>query len=391
MAPRHDVSAAIPRSGFRFIGWDPLSPVARPHADFTGRPQRLLPSETAFLARRAPGRKEIDHAAPLPHISPSDRRLRFPRALERRPGRCTAGVVGRSALRRRERSHRGDVRPRFAGALARRSACRSHGECARWRGRRPSKRRALRMERASATSPSRRSTTFRRAARRTPGWISTTSTTSTDCGSTATARSTPGRWAERDSKRCPACCWRGRYRSRCRRRSRRTTIRPRTTTTRRLRSRPESTREYAWTQPGGTAPDVTVCDLEYSWNYIHNDVTKAPGRRSTRTSPTRSPTRTTGPRSSGRWSPTQRSELGYEGRLLRRGPEDLRHLLRHVLTELERAGRHRRRDREPERRRHHPARAAVGLHRHRRLRADRVVDEHLAERADEQCASTPRS
>lgn len=33
--------------------------------------------------------------------------------------------------------------------------------------------------------------------------------------------------------------------------------------------------EYAWTQPGGTGVGVTVCDLEYSWNYNHDDVTKA--------------------------------------------------------------------------------------------------------------------
>lgn len=34
---------------------------------------------------------------------------------------------------------------------------------------------------------------------------------------------------------------------------------------------------YAWTQPGGDGTGVTVCDLEYSWNYSHNDLTKAPG------------------------------------------------------------------------------------------------------------------
>ena len=34
---------------------------------------------------------------------------------------------------------------------------------------------------------------------------------------------------------------------------------------------------YAWTQPGGDGSGVTVCDLEYSWNYSHNDLTKAPG------------------------------------------------------------------------------------------------------------------
>lgn len=32
---------------------------------------------------------------------------------------------------------------------------------------------------------------------------------------------------------------------------------------------------YAWTQPGGDGNGVTVCDLEYSWNYNHNDLTKA--------------------------------------------------------------------------------------------------------------------
>ena len=34
---------------------------------------------------------------------------------------------------------------------------------------------------------------------------------------------------------------------------------------------------YAWTQPGGNGAGVTVCDLEYSWNYNHQDITKAPG------------------------------------------------------------------------------------------------------------------
>lgn len=35
--------------------------------------------------------------------------------------------------------------------------------------------------------------------------------------------------------------------------------------------------EYAWTQTGGSGAGVTVCDIEYSWNYNHNDVTKAVG------------------------------------------------------------------------------------------------------------------
>lgn len=34
---------------------------------------------------------------------------------------------------------------------------------------------------------------------------------------------------------------------------------------------------YAWTQVGGTGLGVTVCDLEYDWNYSHNDITKAAG------------------------------------------------------------------------------------------------------------------
>ncbi len=34
---------------------------------------------------------------------------------------------------------------------------------------------------------------------------------------------------------------------------------------------------YAWTQTGGTGTGVTVCDLEYSWNYNHGDITKALG------------------------------------------------------------------------------------------------------------------
>ncbi|MFN8177669.1 MAG: FlgD immunoglobulin-like domain containing protein [bacterium] len=35
--------------------------------------------------------------------------------------------------------------------------------------------------------------------------------------------------------------------------------------------------EYAWTRAGGNGTVVTVCDIEYSWNYGHNDVTKALG------------------------------------------------------------------------------------------------------------------
>lgn len=34
---------------------------------------------------------------------------------------------------------------------------------------------------------------------------------------------------------------------------------------------------YAWTQSGGTGSGVTICDLEYSWNYNHTDVTQAFG------------------------------------------------------------------------------------------------------------------
>ncbi|MBN2175865.1 MAG: S8 family serine peptidase [Bacteroidales bacterium] len=34
---------------------------------------------------------------------------------------------------------------------------------------------------------------------------------------------------------------------------------------------------YAWTQTGGTGTGVTVCDLEYSWNYNHADISKASG------------------------------------------------------------------------------------------------------------------
>lgn len=32
---------------------------------------------------------------------------------------------------------------------------------------------------------------------------------------------------------------------------------------------------YAWSQSGGDGTGVTICDLEYSWNYSHNDITKA--------------------------------------------------------------------------------------------------------------------
>ncbi len=34
---------------------------------------------------------------------------------------------------------------------------------------------------------------------------------------------------------------------------------------------------WSWTQTGGTGTGVTVCDLEYSWNYNHADITKAVG------------------------------------------------------------------------------------------------------------------
>ncbi len=35
--------------------------------------------------------------------------------------------------------------------------------------------------------------------------------------------------------------------------------------------------DYAWTQTGGDGTGVTVCDLEYGWNYNHADLTKALG------------------------------------------------------------------------------------------------------------------
>ncbi|KPJ64694.1 hypothetical protein AMJ44_12275 [candidate division WOR-1 bacterium DG_54_3] len=35
--------------------------------------------------------------------------------------------------------------------------------------------------------------------------------------------------------------------------------------------------DYAWTQTGGDGTGVTVCDLEYGWNYNHADLTKAVG------------------------------------------------------------------------------------------------------------------
>jgi len=35
--------------------------------------------------------------------------------------------------------------------------------------------------------------------------------------------------------------------------------------------------EYAWTQYGGTGTGITICDIEYSWNYNHADLTKAVG------------------------------------------------------------------------------------------------------------------
>ncbi|MFH1335875.1 MAG: FG-GAP-like repeat-containing protein [Candidatus Zixiibacteriota bacterium] len=35
--------------------------------------------------------------------------------------------------------------------------------------------------------------------------------------------------------------------------------------------------DYAWTQTGGNGAGVTVCDLEYGWNYNHADLTKAVG------------------------------------------------------------------------------------------------------------------
>jgi hypothetical protein len=33
--------------------------------------------------------------------------------------------------------------------------------------------------------------------------------------------------------------------------------------------------DYAWTQTGGNGAGITVCDLEYGWNYNHADLTKA--------------------------------------------------------------------------------------------------------------------
>ncbi len=34
---------------------------------------------------------------------------------------------------------------------------------------------------------------------------------------------------------------------------------------------------YAWTQTGGSGSGITICDLEYSWNYNHADITQATG------------------------------------------------------------------------------------------------------------------
>ncbi|MEZ5082270.1 MAG: GEVED domain-containing protein [Bacteroidales bacterium] len=34
---------------------------------------------------------------------------------------------------------------------------------------------------------------------------------------------------------------------------------------------------YAWTQTGGSGSGITICDLEYSWNYNHADITKGIG------------------------------------------------------------------------------------------------------------------
>jgi len=35
--------------------------------------------------------------------------------------------------------------------------------------------------------------------------------------------------------------------------------------------------DYAWTKAGGTGSNVRVCDIEYSWNYNHAEITKAVG------------------------------------------------------------------------------------------------------------------
>jgi serine protease len=35
--------------------------------------------------------------------------------------------------------------------------------------------------------------------------------------------------------------------------------------------------DFIWTQSGGIGTGVTVCDLEYSWNYTHGDISKALG------------------------------------------------------------------------------------------------------------------
>ncbi len=33
--------------------------------------------------------------------------------------------------------------------------------------------------------------------------------------------------------------------------------------------------EYSWTVPGGTGAGITICDIEYGWNYSHADLTKS--------------------------------------------------------------------------------------------------------------------
>lgn len=37
--------------------------------------------------------------------------------------------------------------------------------------------------------------------------------------------------------------------------------------------------QFAWTQPGGDGTGITICDVEYSWNESHDDLTKSAGRQ----------------------------------------------------------------------------------------------------------------
>jgi len=103
-----------------------------------------------------------------------------------------------------------------------------------------------------------------------------------------------------------------RCRGRSRHRSHPTTSRIRTTRTPPSPSRPAST-PSTLDAAGWRRHRITICDLEYSWNYNHNDVTKALGSQINFNTADPFTTRITARRSSACSSPTTTAELGTKG------------------------------------------------------------------------------